>query len=126
MTTPNQLAHFAINADDLDRAKERLYTGLSRPRDLLVVCGDPDHIRRVGGDEVLGQLAVEGEDVAEVADHRTDRRRHHVDLQRDRFRRRSRRFDRTHVSGRRRLTHGALPSPVQRSRTRTAGRHPGR
>lgn len=47
----------AVNdAYDLDRAKERLYTGLSRPRDLLVVCGDPDHIRRVGGDEVLKRI----------------------------------------------------------------------
>lgn len=41
---------------DLGRAKERLYTGLSRPRDLLVVCGEPDFIRRVGGDEVLKRI----------------------------------------------------------------------
>lgn len=47
----------AINdRHDMDRAKERLYVGLSRARDLLVVCGDPDHIERVAGPEVLALL----------------------------------------------------------------------
>ena len=46
----------AVNDVHFDRARERLYTGLSRPRDLLVVCGDPEHIRRVGGDEVLERI----------------------------------------------------------------------
>ena len=36
--------------------RERLYVGLSRARDQLVVCGDPDFIERVGGPEVLRRL----------------------------------------------------------------------
>jgi superfamily I DNA/RNA helicase len=32
-----------------ERSRERLYVGLSRARDQLVVCGDPDFIRDVGG-----------------------------------------------------------------------------
>lgn len=31
-----------------DRSRERLYVGLSRARDQLVVCGDPEFIREVG------------------------------------------------------------------------------
>jgi len=36
-----------------ERAREKLYVGLSRARDLLVVCGAPDEIGRVGGEAVL-------------------------------------------------------------------------
>ena len=39
------------------RAREMLYVGLSRARDLLIVCGDLDVIRRVGGDGVARRLA---------------------------------------------------------------------
>jgi ATP-dependent exoDNAse (exonuclease V) alpha subunit len=39
-----------------DRSRERLYVGLSRARDQLVVCGDPDLVERVGGPEVLRRL----------------------------------------------------------------------
>jgi superfamily I DNA/RNA helicase len=39
-----------------ERAREKLYVGLSRARDLLVVCGDPEVIREVGGDGVLNRL----------------------------------------------------------------------
>ena len=39
-----------------ERAKEKLYVGLSRARDRLVVCGDPAVIREVGGDGVLRRL----------------------------------------------------------------------
>jgi len=39
-----------------ERAREKLYVGLSRARDLLVVCGDPEVIRDVGGDAVLNRL----------------------------------------------------------------------
>lgn len=39
-----------------DRATERLYVGLSRARDLLVVCGDPDHVESAGGSDVLQRL----------------------------------------------------------------------
>ena len=40
------------------RAREMLYVGLSRARDLLIVCGDPDVIRRVGGDGVAKRLTT--------------------------------------------------------------------
>jgi hypothetical protein len=39
-----------------ERAREKLYVGLSRARDLLVVCGDPEVIRSAGGDGVLRRL----------------------------------------------------------------------
>lgn len=38
------------------RSREGLYVGLSRARDELVVVGDPDHIRTVGGERVLTRL----------------------------------------------------------------------
>jgi hypothetical protein len=41
-----------------ERAKEKLYVGLSRARDLLVVCGDPGVIKEVGGEGVLRRLAA--------------------------------------------------------------------
>jgi len=41
---------------DEGRAQEMLYVGLSRARDLLVVCGDIDVIKRVGGDGVVQRL----------------------------------------------------------------------
>ncbi|MGB7982795.1 MAG: ATP-binding domain-containing protein [Candidatus Nanopelagicales bacterium] len=37
-------------------ARDILYVGLSRASDLLVVCGDPEMIRRVGGDAVADRL----------------------------------------------------------------------
>ena len=39
-----------------ERAREKLYVGLSRARDLLVVCGDPAMIREVGGEGVHRRL----------------------------------------------------------------------
>ncbi len=41
-----------------DRARERLYVGMSRATDLLTVVGDPDVIRRVAGDEVAKRLGI--------------------------------------------------------------------
>ncbi|PWW23495.1 PhoH-like protein [Geodermatophilus normandii] len=41
---------------DEARAREMLYVGLSRARDLLVVCGDLELIRRVGGEAVVRRL----------------------------------------------------------------------
>ena len=41
-----------------ERAREKLYVGLSRARDLLVVCGDPELVRRVGGDGVAKRLGI--------------------------------------------------------------------
>jgi len=35
-----------------ERSRERLYVGLSRARDQLVVCGEPDFISEVGGPDV--------------------------------------------------------------------------
>lgn len=39
-----------------DRSRERLYVGLSRARDQLVICGDPDFVRQVGGPELASRL----------------------------------------------------------------------
>jgi hypothetical protein len=39
-----------------ERSRERLYVGLSRARDQLVVCGDPAFVEHVGGGSVLRQL----------------------------------------------------------------------
>ena len=41
---------------DVARAREMLYVGLSRARDLLVVCGDLDLIGEVGGQAVVRRL----------------------------------------------------------------------
>lgn len=47
----------ALNeAEPRERSRERLYVGLSRAHDQLVVCGDPGFIRAVGGDAVLHRL----------------------------------------------------------------------
>ena len=47
----------ALNEEEpAERSRERLYVGLSRPRDQLVVCGDPEYIAEVGGDTVLRRL----------------------------------------------------------------------
>lgn len=42
----------------LERARERLYVGLSRARDLLVVCGDPEFIAEAGGPALAHKLGV--------------------------------------------------------------------
>jgi hypothetical protein len=39
-----------------ERSRERLYVGLSRARDQLVVCGDPAFVEEVGGPAVLRRL----------------------------------------------------------------------
>lgn len=41
-----------------ERSRERLYVGLSRARDQLVVCGDPDFIVEVGGPDLARRLNV--------------------------------------------------------------------
>ena len=41
-----------------DRARERLYVGMSRATDVLVVVGDPDVVRGIGGDEVAKRLGL--------------------------------------------------------------------
>ncbi|MGE2736049.1 NERD domain-containing protein [Mycolicibacterium vaccae] len=46
-------------ASAFDRSRERLYVGLSRARDQLVVCGDPDFIRQVGGPDLARRLNIE-------------------------------------------------------------------
>jgi hypothetical protein len=48
-----------VNETDVfERSRERLYVGLSRARDQLVVCGDPDFIREVGGPDLARRLNV--------------------------------------------------------------------
>ena len=41
-----------------ERSRERLYVGLSRARDQLVVCGDPAYVEAVGGRQVSTRLAA--------------------------------------------------------------------
>jgi hypothetical protein len=41
-----------------DRARERLYVGMSRATDELVVVGEPDTLRRVGGPDVARRLGL--------------------------------------------------------------------
>ena len=41
-----------------ERARERLYVGMSRATDELVVVGDPDVIREMGGDAVARRLGI--------------------------------------------------------------------
>ncbi len=43
-----------------ERSRERLYVGLSRARDQLVVCGDPAFVEQVGGRAVLKRLTGGG------------------------------------------------------------------
>ncbi|GAA1180992.1 ATP-binding domain-containing protein [Ornithinimicrobium humiphilum] len=48
-----------VNEDGTrDRSKERLYVGLSRATDRLVVVGDGEVIRRTGGEEIARRLGV--------------------------------------------------------------------
>lgn len=42
----------------VERSRERLYVGLSRARDQLVVCGDPEFLRGVGGPDLARRLGV--------------------------------------------------------------------
>lgn len=44
----------------LNRARERLYVGLSRARDQLVVCGDPESIVEYGGTDLARRLGITG------------------------------------------------------------------
>ncbi len=41
-----------------ERSRERLYVGLSRARDQLVVCGDPGFLREVGGPDLARRLNI--------------------------------------------------------------------
>ncbi|TRW86189.1 nuclease [Mycolicibacterium sp. 018/SC-01/001] len=41
-----------------ERSRERLYVGLSRARDQLVVCGDPEFLRAVGGPDLARRLNI--------------------------------------------------------------------
>lgn len=49
------------DSGQFERSRERLYVGLSRARDRLVVCGDPDFIREVGGPDLARRLGVSSE-----------------------------------------------------------------
>ncbi len=41
-----------------DRSRERLYVGMSRATDLLVVVGNPELIKEMGGEAVAKQLGI--------------------------------------------------------------------
>jgi hypothetical protein len=41
-----------------DRSRERLYVGLSRATDKLVVVGPPDLVKQIGGPEVAKRLGI--------------------------------------------------------------------
>jgi hypothetical protein len=43
---------------EVERAREMLYVGMSRARDLLVVCGDPDVLREHAGEGVMRRLGA--------------------------------------------------------------------
>ena len=43
---------------DEERARELLYVGMSRARDLLIVCADPDDLRRWAGEGVMHRLGA--------------------------------------------------------------------
>lgn len=46
-----------VNEDGTrDRSRERLYVGMSRATDRLIVVADPEVVRKIGGPEVLGHL----------------------------------------------------------------------
>ncbi|WP_461004812.1 ATP-binding domain-containing protein [Terrabacter terrigena] len=48
-----------VNATSTDRAREMLYVGMSRATDQLVVVGDPDFVREIGGNQVAARLGLE-------------------------------------------------------------------
>ena len=41
-----------------DRSRERLYVGLSRATDKLVVVGPPELVKEIGGPEVAKRLGI--------------------------------------------------------------------
>ena len=43
-----------------DRSREKLYVGMSRATDQLIVVGDPDLVREMGGPAVAEQLGIRG------------------------------------------------------------------
>ncbi len=48
-----------VNEDSArDRARERLYVGLSRATDRLIVVGDPEVVRQMGGEDVARRLGI--------------------------------------------------------------------
>ncbi|MFM6849524.1 MAG: NERD domain-containing protein [Terrabacter sp.] len=48
-----------VNAKSTERAREMLYVGMSRATDQLVVVGDPDFVREIGGSQVAARLGLE-------------------------------------------------------------------
>ncbi|OBF98673.1 nuclease [Mycobacterium sp. 852002-51152_SCH6134967] len=46
------------DSGQFERSRERLYVGLSRARDRLVVCGDPEFVRDVGGPDLARRLNI--------------------------------------------------------------------
>jgi hypothetical protein len=57
--TPRRAVILCINQSTVaDRARERLYVGLSRAADQLIVVGDPDVVTRMGGTEVARRVGI--------------------------------------------------------------------
>ncbi|GAA3717400.1 ATP-binding domain-containing protein [Terrabacter ginsenosidimutans] len=48
-----------VNTTNPDRAREMLHVGMSRATDELVVVGDPDFIREIGGTQVAHRLGID-------------------------------------------------------------------
>jgi hypothetical protein len=47
-----------VNPKNTERAKEMLYVGMSRATDRLIVVGDPQTVREIGGEQVAFQLGI--------------------------------------------------------------------
>ena len=47
-----------VNTTSIERAREKLYVGMSRATDQLVVVGDPAFVREIGGDSVAHRLGI--------------------------------------------------------------------
>ena len=45
-------------SESRDRSREKLYVGMSRATDQLIVVGDPDLVREIGGSAVAAQLGI--------------------------------------------------------------------
>ena len=43
---------------DHERVREKLYVGMSRATDQLVVVGEPERVREIGGDAVARRLGI--------------------------------------------------------------------
>jgi len=74
------LGSIRLGTAGVARAREMLYVGFSRARDLLVICGDIDMIRRIAGDAVAyGSPKPECDSFPTPADGLPPRQSAHLD-----------------------------------------------